>query len=249
VTALSEPVRFGIAYFGVRDLDHARFDLAEIAEQGFSWVLLPFTHDDALWEAETFRDLVTSATSLGMDAVISPWGGAAFGGEGVQTDLPINEWIARARATGAAYLHVDEPRISVATMAEVLEMWADDSTAWLTMQPERASELAPGVVHRVGALGTDAYDGTTEERVRATQAFAAATGRLDLAWVRAFRVASGEEPLVGDATRAMAGLAPMVGVWGWKGSTGRGTLRSANPDLVQGCVAEAIAELTLTAAA
>ena len=103
------PVRFGIAYFGVRDLDHARLDLAAIAGQGFSWVLLPFTHDDAMWEAATFSDLVASVADLGMDPVISPWGGAAFGGEGVQTDLPVPDWIARARDTGASQLHAAIP--------------------------------------------------------------------------------------------------------------------------------------------
>jgi hypothetical protein len=249
VTAGEPPVQFGIAYFGVRDLDHARRDLDTIAEQGFSWVLLPFTHDDALWERRTFGDLVGAASALGLETVISPWGGSAFGGEGVQTDLSIGEWIRRARGTGAQILHVDEPRLDPTALGEALEAWGDDAAVWLTMQPERAGELSPGVVHRIAVLGTDAYDGSVEARVEATRAFAAATGRLDLAWVRAFRIAAGEETEVGDAVRAMAALAPHVGVWAWKGSTGRGDIRSANPDLVQAAVAEAIRELALTEAA
>jgi hypothetical protein len=249
MTAGEPVVQFGIAYFGVRDLDHARRDLATIAEQGFSWVLLPFTHDDALWERRTFDDLVRAAGDLALDTVISPWGGLAFGGEGVQTDLPIAEWIRRARGTGARILHVDEPRLDPTALGEALEAWGDDAAAWLTIQPERAAELSPGVVHRVAVLGTDAYDGTVEERVEATRAFHAATGRLDLAWVRAFRIPAGEEAEVGAATLAMASLAPRVGVWAWKGSTGRGDLRSANPELVQAAVADAIRELSLTEAA
>jgi hypothetical protein len=39
----------------------------------------------------------------------------------------------------------------------------------------------------------------------------------------------------------MAELAPRVGIWGWKGSTGRGELRSANPGGVQEAVERAIA--------
>jgi len=249
VTAGEPAVQFGIAYFGVRDLDHATRDLATIAEQGFRWVLLPFTHDDALWERRTFGDLVTVAGGFGLETVISPWGGSAFGGEGVQTDLPIAEWIRRARGTGAAILHVDDPRLEPTALGEALEAWADDSAVWLTIQPERAAELSPGVVHRIAVLGTDAYDGTVEARVQATRAFAATTARLDLAWVRAFRIAAGEEAEVGEATRAMAALAPRVGVWAWKGATGRGDLRSANPDLVQAAVADAIRELSLIEAA
>jgi hypothetical protein len=41
----------------------------------------------------------------------------------------------------------------------------------------------------------------------------------------------------------MATLAPMVGIWGWKGSTGRGVLRSDDPDEVQTEVARVVAEV------
>jgi hypothetical protein len=241
--------RFGIAYFGVRDPDHYRMDLAQIAAQGFAWVLLPFTHDDAVWERSTFADLVAVARDAGLAPVISPWGGREFGGEGVQTDLEVLDWLTRAKATGAETLHVDEPRLATLTLTDVLDAWGDDANLWLTMQPERAAELPESIARRVAVLGTDAYDGTVKQRIAATSAFAADAGRLELAWVRAFRIAAGEEASVGDCVRAMAELAPLVGVWGWKGSTGRGDLRSANPALVQATVAAAIAEIRLTEAA
>jgi len=241
--------RFGVAYFGVRDLDHARRDLEAMAAIGFSWVLLPFTHDDALWEVSTFRRLVEEADALGLEAVISPWGGSTFGGEGVETDLSLGDWILRGRDTGAHVLHVDEPRVSRATLEEVLDEWADDASTWLTIQPERAAELSPAVVRRVAVLGTDAYEGPLDARVAATSAFGSATGRLDLAWVRAFRVPAGEEPQVGEAVDAMAGLAPYVGIWAWKGSTGRGALRCANPELVHATVANAVSARRISAAA
>lgn len=235
--------RFGVAYFGVRDPDHYRADLAEIARQGFDWVLLPFTHDDALWERATFGDLVATARALGLTTVISPWGGDEFGGEGVQTALSLETWLERARASGADVLHVDEPRLASRRLVEVLELWADDARIWLTIQPERAAELPPDVVRRVAALGTDAYDGSLEDRVAATRAFALATGRLDLAWVQAFRVRAGQEAGVGEAVRSMAAIAPLVGIWGWKGSSGRGDLRSDDPSAVQRAVSEAVSEV------
>lgn len=232
--------RFGIAYFGVRDPDHFRADLAAIAAQGFDWVLLPFSQDDARWEQRTFADEVRVARSLGLTSVISPWGGDEFGGEGVETSLGLGDWLARARDTGADALHVDEPRRPTTSVAQVLDLWGSDATAWLTMQPDRGGELPPDVAGRVAVLGTDAYEGDVAARVAATTAFRAVTGRLDLAWVEAFRIRAGAEPAVEAATRAMAGLAPMVGVWAWKGSTGRGVLRSDDPAAVQAAVAAAI---------
>jgi hypothetical protein len=241
--------QFGTAYFGVRDLDHACLDLDQMAELGLDWVLLPFTHDDALWEVTTFGRLVDAAADRGIEAVISPWGGAMFGGEGVETDLTLADWIVRARETRAPILHVDEPRVSTATLSEVLAEWGDDESTWLTIQPERSGELAAEIVRRVPVIGTDAYDGSLAERVATTTAFEDATGRLDLAWVRAFRVPAGEEGEVGEAVLAMAELAPRVGIWAWKGSTGRGSLRCANPELVQASVASAIRTRGLTVAA
>jgi hypothetical protein len=249
IPASGDRTRFGMAYFGVRDLDHARWDLDEMAELGLDWLLLPFTHDDALWEVSTFRRLVDAAQARGIEPVISPWGGATFGGEGVETDLSLADWIVRARDTGAPILHVDEPRVSTATLGEVLGEWGEDASTWLTIQPERGAELAPEIVARVAVLGTDAYDGTVAERIAATAGFERLTGRLDLAWVRAFRVPEGDEREVGEAVTAMATLAPLVGIWAWKGSTGRGSLRCANPDLVQASVVEAIRSAALTEAA
>ena len=240
---------FGVAYFGVRDPDHALDDLAEIAGQGFDWVLLPFTHDDAAYELPTFTTLVGIARRVGLTPIVSPWGGGEFGGEGVRSSMPLPDWIESVRATGAGILHVDEPKRRGTTIADILDLWADDAGVWLTIEPERHAELSPEVVGRVAVLGTDAYTGLVDERVAATRAFGAATGRLDLAWVRAFRIAAGEEELVEASTLALAELAPRVGVWAWKGSTGRGELRSERPRLVQEAVARAIARVRARSAA
>jgi hypothetical protein len=240
---------FGTAYFGVRDATHYRADLAAIARQGFEWVVLPFTHDDALWEVTTFADQVAVARDLGLTTLISLWGGVEFGGEGVQGPMSLDTWLERARSTGADGLHVDEPTVQSLTLDDLLDRWGDDGTAWLTIQPNRARELRRSVTRRVAVLGTDAYEGTIDDRVAATLGFATDVGRLDLAWVQAFRILDGEEGSVGEAVGAMAALAPYVGIWGWMGSTGRGVLRSANPGLVQEVVAEAIARVGLTEAA
>jgi hypothetical protein len=240
---VSVTTQFGCAYFGVRDPDHFEGDLIEIARSGFSWVLFPFTQDDAAWERPTFRLLVATAQECGLLPVIGPWGGDEFGGEGIQGRMATLEWLARARATGAPVLHVDEPRVATVTLPQVLDAWGDDASVWLTIQPERSAALDPETVQRVAVLGTDAYDGSVARRVAATRAFGRVTGRLDLAWVGAFRVPRGREAFVGRTVTAMAALAPYVGVWGWKGSTGRGELRSARPRVVQEHVRLAIADV------
>ncbi len=232
--------QFGVAYFGVRDLDHARADLAAMRAQGFSWVLLPMSQDDAVWERPTFAGLVAAALAEGLDPVISLWGGDHFGGEGIAGPLPLADWIEIARDTGAPVLHVDEPRNDALRVPAVLDMWDDDASAWLTVEPHRAGEFDAEAFRRPAVVGTDAYSGTVANRSDLTKAFQAATGRLDLAWVQAFRIRAGQESLVADAVTAMAALAPRVGIWGWRGSTGRGELRSDRPLEVQRAVAEAI---------
>jgi hypothetical protein len=241
-------VRFGIAYFGVRDLDHAAADLAGMRREGFDWVLLPMTQDDAACERRTFEALVGLAVAEDLLPVISLWGGGEFGGEGIAGPLSVADWLEVARDTGAGVLHVDEPKNRSLSVPQLLDLWGDDATAWLTVEPHRADRFDAETYRRPAVVGTDAYDGPLAERVAATEGFRAATGRLDLAWVQAFRIAAGAEPDVGAAVRAMAALAPRVGIWGWRGSTGRGDLRSALPLAVQDAVAAAIAEVRAGAA-
>jgi hypothetical protein len=92
-------------------------------------------------------------------------------------------------------------------------------------------------------VGTDAYDGSVKERIAATQAFGRRAQRLDLAWVRAFRVPRADESVVRESLVAMAGLAPRVGVWAWKGSVGRGELRCERPQHVEAAVRSGIADV------
>jgi hypothetical protein len=233
------PVAFGTAYFGVRDPDLAAADLAAIAAAGHTWVLLPMTQDDAVWEGSTFRELVSAARSAGLDPIVSPWGGLDFGGEGIAGPLSVAEWLDRAHATGATTLHIDEPKAASTTIGAIIDHWP--GTVWLTIEPHRVAVLRPEDADRVAVLGTDAYEGNVAERAAATTHAKAALGRLDLAWVQAFRIRTGEEAEVGAAVVAMAQLAPRVGIWGWKGSTGRGRLRSDRPDVVAAAVRDGIA--------
>lgn len=231
--------RFGTAYFGVRDLDHARRDLAAMRRAGYDWVLFPMTQDDAVWERSTFRRLVAAAETTGLEPIISLWGGGMFGGEGIAGPLSAAEWIARARDTGAPVLHIDEPKLPRPAVREMLARWS--GPVWLTLEPDRAHALGPLGPMRFEVVGTDAYTGTIDDRVAATDGFRRTVGRLDLTWVRAFRIPAGGEEEVAAGVVAMAGLAPRVGIWAWKGSMGRGELRSDRPALVEMSVQRGIA--------
>jgi hypothetical protein len=234
-------VSFGTAYFGVRDPDHARRDFEAMRRTGYDWVLLPMTQDDAVWERATFRHLVQLAEANGLEPIVSLWGGGLFGGEGNEGPLDAAGWLDRARSTGALTLHIDEPKVSPTLIDELLDRWA--GPAWLTLEPDRAALLQTVQHGRIDVVGTDAYDGSVEERIAATQAFGRRAQRLDLAWVRAFRVPRADESVVRESLVAMAGLAPRVGVWAWKGSVGRGELRCERPQHVEAAVRSGIAEV------
>jgi hypothetical protein len=236
---------FGTAYFGVRDPDHASQDFEAMRRTGYSWVLLPMTQDDAVWECATFRHLAQLAEANGLEPIISLWGGGLFGGEGNEGPLGAAEWLERARSTGARTLHIDEPKVSPGLIDELLELWA--GPAWLTLEPERATLLRTLRHERIEVVGTDAYEGSVAQRVAATRAFGRAAQRLDLAWVRAFRVPRADERAVRDSLVAMAGLAPRVGVWAWKGSVGRGELRCERPEHVEAAVRSGIAAVRASA--
>jgi hypothetical protein len=236
-----DDVSFGTAYFGVRDPDHAGRDFEAMRRSGYSWVLLPMTQEDAVWECATYRHLVQLAEANQLEPIVSLWGGGLFGGEGNEGPLDAAAWLDRARSTGAETLHIDEPKVSPALIDELLEAWP--GPAWLTLEPDRAALLKTLQHRRIEVVGTDAYDGSVRERVAATQAFGREAQRLDLAWVRAFRVPRADEPLVRDSLVAMAGLAPRVGVWAWKGSVGRGELRCERPQHVEAAVRAGMAEV------
>ena len=55
--------RFGVSYFGVRDLRHARRDLDEIAEAGFSEVTHTFSEHDLRYHLEDVGRLVEETRS------------------------------------------------------------------------------------------------------------------------------------------------------------------------------------------
>jgi hypothetical protein len=100
-------VRFGISYFGVRDPRHARSDLDEIADAGFTDVIHTFSEYDLRYHVEDVERLVTETRSRGLAAALDPWGvGGVFGGEAYSelalTQLDCRQIDAEGRSVPAA---------------------------------------------------------------------------------------------------------------------------------------------------
>lgn len=75
-------MRFGVSYFGVRDPRHARRDLDEIAEAGFTSITHTFSEHDLRYHQEDVGRLVDESKSRGLEVGLDPWGvGGLFGGE------------------------------------------------------------------------------------------------------------------------------------------------------------------------
>ncbi|NET23830.1 MAG: hypothetical protein F6K07_33090, partial [Okeania sp. SIO1H5] len=75
-------MKTGISYFGVRDVDHARKDMQEIANHGFTHVLHTLSEEDLQYHADSLREIVSISKDLGLGVYLNPWGvGRVFGGE------------------------------------------------------------------------------------------------------------------------------------------------------------------------
>jgi hypothetical protein len=73
---------FGVSYFGVRDLRHARRDLDEIAAAGFRAVTHTLSEHDLRHHTVDVGRLVAATRERGLEAQLDPWGvGGLFGGE------------------------------------------------------------------------------------------------------------------------------------------------------------------------
>ena len=92
MSAVAGPA-FGVSYFGVRDLDHVRRDLDEIAEAGFTAVTHTFSEHDLRYHVGDLARIVEETRRRGLEAALDPWGVAGlFGGEAYSelalTNLP-----------------------------------------------------------------------------------------------------------------------------------------------------------------
>ena len=75
-------MKTGISYFGVRDPDHVKKDVNEIADLGFTHILHTMSEADLWYYPETMAEIVSISKKAGLKVYVNPWGvGRVFGGE------------------------------------------------------------------------------------------------------------------------------------------------------------------------
>jgi hypothetical protein len=120
-------VDFGVSYFGERDIRHARRDLDEIAEAGFSAVIHTYPEYDLRYHEEDLGRIVEETRARGLEAVLDPWGvGGLFGGEAYSelalVDLACRQIDARGRSLPACCPNAEATR-------SLLRRWARSAVA------------------------------------------------------------------------------------------------------------------------
>jgi hypothetical protein len=125
-------IRFGVSYFGVRDIRHARADLDDIAEAGFSSVIHTFSEHDLRYHVEDVGRLVEETRSRGLEATLDPWGvGGLFGGEAYSeralVDLSCRQVDAHGHSVPACCPNAEETR-------SLLSRW---TTTAISLDPDR----------------------------------------------------------------------------------------------------------------
>jgi hypothetical protein len=95
---------FGISYFGNRYSHHAEYDMKEIAESGFRYVVHTFSEHDHLFCKENVKRIVDISKECGLRVLIDPWGICnVFGGEAFSRHLLVQHDIMQISKNGRKY--------------------------------------------------------------------------------------------------------------------------------------------------
>lgn len=74
--------QFGTSYFGVRDPEHVRLDMLQLAEQGLTFVVHTFSENDLRFYKDTMKEIIEVSKQAGLEVFLDPWGVCGiFGGE------------------------------------------------------------------------------------------------------------------------------------------------------------------------
>jgi len=84
MTAALDPPgwQWGVSYFGVRNPQHFRHDLDDIARLGFTYIVFTFSENDHRFYQGSVAESIRLTQDRGLRAYVDPWGvGGIFGGE------------------------------------------------------------------------------------------------------------------------------------------------------------------------
>jgi hypothetical protein len=227
-------MRYGASYWG-RDATVAAEHFAEMADDGFSWVVIPVSEERATFDVDGVRRIITAGRDAGLHVSVSPWGvGRWFGGEGVagspstpETALAL--WLDRMQSTWADAIYWDEPQ-SPEALRWVVSGAADTAPIPASLYINRYLCPMPDELPlHIAGVGLDNYRRTPEATGAMATALRHEYGRDVHVWVRAFRLGDDETHMPADDIRALraAGVTD-IGVWGYP-SEGCSILNNANP--------------------
>lgn len=219
-----------IAYAGNLFPEHASADFARIRRR-YTDVIFPFTQDNAHYDVEAFRTLMTLARSFGLVPWISPWGGRHFGGEGLDAGMQVGSWVNAALRTEPSGIHFDEPTVPMPVLRTLVTA-AGSLQTMISLQPERVFGTVP-LLPSLTLIATEAYCPDPNVGLIAAQRARMLTPTPLVVWAQAFRVPRGEEHTSGEVLVKVVRDGHIPGVWPYMGGRGRGVLLSDDPDAVQ----------------
>ncbi len=121
-------IKFGVSYFSSRDKRHFKYDLDEIKEAGFHYIVHTFSERDFEFYSTSLAELIQMTHEAGLQALADPWGVLRlFGGEEYSKWIYVYPEIRQRKHSGEEGYGAcpNHPRT-----IELLERWID-----------RASEL------------------------------------------------------------------------------------------------------------
>jgi len=75
-------MQIGVSYFGNRILKHVKYDMQELKQNGFTFVLHTYSEFDLMFNSGTMKEIFKITHDAGLDVWVNPWGiGNVFGGE------------------------------------------------------------------------------------------------------------------------------------------------------------------------
>ena len=178
--------QWGVSYFGVRNPQHFRRDLEDIAGLGFTYIVFTFSENDHRFYQGSVAESIRLTRERGLRAYVDPWGvGGIFGGEAFTErgawDLEGQQRRSDGRPLPLLCPNSDEVRAYLGrwidTVAEVLRpdaIFWDEPHFYLPFGEARAQGLWACSCHRcrgrfISAHGKPLPDEETEEVRRAKQ--------------------------------------------------------------------------------
>jgi hypothetical protein len=227
--------RFGCAYWG-RDAERADEHLGKLADEGFSWIVIPVSTERMRYDRDGVADIMAVAHDRGLEVRLAPWGVAGlFGGEGVAAAGDplrlVEAWQIGAIGLNPDALYWDEPHgdLGIEGAWEGITEVSSSILHYLYLNVNKADWPPESMGRTLAGIGVDAYHDFPDAllwRDRAQKRYQIPVH----VWVRNFRIPDHQTHWPASVIRRLivAGVED-IGVWGYP-SDGCSILNNAEPE-------------------